>query len=290
MLDRPDWLTVPAPPAGELEKMKKLLSSGHLHTVCEGADCPNIGECFANKTCTFMILGDVCTRNCKFCAVTHGRPLAVNLDEPLDVARTARQLGLKHVVITSVTRDDLPDGGAGQFVATIMAIRQLLPHTSIEVLIPDFQGSPESLKEVIKAIPDIINHNIETIPRLYARVRPQAQYERSLQLIKRVHQWGQGILTKSGMMLGLGEEEAEVIQSMQDLLDNGCDILTLGQYLRPSETHLPVVEYIPPEKFQYLETIGLEMGFMGVNAGPLVRSSYNAARTFQAIQAQLTKA
>jgi len=211
----------------------------------------------------------------------------VNLDEPLDVARTAKQLGLKHVVVTSVTRDDLPDGGAGQFVATIKSIRQLLPETSIEVLIPDFQGSPESLMEVIAVRPDIINHNIETVPRLYKEVRPQAKYERSLQLINRVHENGKGILTKSGMMLGLGEREEEVIQAMQDLHDNGCDILTLGQYLRPSENHHPLIEYIAPEQFQKLEKIGLDMGFFGVSAGPLVRSSYNAGTTFQKVQDKL---
>lgn len=285
--ERPEWLTIPAPERDELDRMQKILGSAQLHTVCEGADCPNIGECFAKKTCTFMILGDVCTRNCRFCAVPHGRPQPVSLEEADAVALTASQLGLRHVVITSVTRDDLPDGGAGQFVATIRALHQMVPGSSVEVLIPDFQGSKESLMEVIEAGPDIINHNVETVPRLYSLARPQAHYERSLELIARVHQYGQGIITKSGLMLGLGETREELIKVMQDLHRYGCDVLTLGQYLQPSEQHLPVKEYISPQQFNELESVGKEMGFLEVNAGPLVRSSYNAAGTFAKICSSL---
>jgi lipoic acid synthetase len=210
-MDRPDWLTVQVPEAEALDRMKVLLDAGHLHTVCEGADCPNIGECFASKTCTFMILGNVCTRNCRFCAVVHGRPSTVDPGEPQAVALTTHQLGLKHVVVTSVTRDDLADGGAGHFAATIRAIRAQVPETTIEVLIPDFQGSIDALQLVLDAEPDVINHNVETIPRLYSTVRPQAIYHRSLELLKRVSESGRDILSKSGLMLGLGETNGEVI-------------------------------------------------------------------------------
>lgn len=287
MANRPDWLTLPAPSSLELERMQEVLANLHLHTVCEGAACPNIGECFGQKTCTFMILGDICTRDCRFCAVPHGRPQPVNLAEPLSLAKTARQLGLQHVVITSVTRDDLPDGGAGQFVATIKAVRSLVPEASVEVLIPDFRGSYESLVEVIEAAPDIINHNIETVPRLYPLVRPQARYQGSLALLDRVKQSGSAIYTKSGMMLGLGESKREIEDVMHDLRGKGCDILTLGQYLQPTGKHFPVKDYIHPDQFKELEQIGLDMGFMGVSAGPLVRSSYNAAATFQKIRRQI---
>ncbi len=283
-MNRPEWLTIQVPNAENLDRMKKLLDAGHLHTVCEGADCPNIGECFASKTCTFMILGDVCTRNCRFCAVSHGRAAQVDPDEPQAVALTTRQLGLKHVVVTSVTRDDLPDGGAGHFAATIRAIRIQVPKATIEVLIPDFQGSLEALQLVINAGPDVINHNIETVPRLYASVRPQAIYSRSLQLLRRISESGNAILSKSGLMLGLGETNGDVIEVMEDLRKVDCNILTLGQYLSPSPTHHPVVEYIHPDTFKMLQEMGYNMGFLEVNAGPLVRSSYHAAKTFSNIE------
>ena len=283
-MNRPEWLTIQMPSAENLDRMKRLLDAGHLHTVCEGADCPNIGECFASKTCTFMILGDVCTRNCRFCAVSHGRPVQVDPDEPQAVALTSRQLGLKHVVVTSVTRDDLPDGGAGHFAATIRAIRAQLPKATIEVLIPDFQGSIEALQVVIDAGPDVINHNIETVPRLYSSVRPQAIYSRSLELLRRISESGQDILSKSGLMLGLGETNGDVIEVMEDLRKVDCNILTLGQYLSPSPTHHPVVEYVHPDTFKMLQEMGFNMGFLEVNAGPLVRSSYHAAKTFSNIE------
>jgi len=285
-INRPDWLTLQAPDADSLDKMKILLDAGHLHSVCEGADCPNIGECFASKTCTFMILGNVCTRNCRFCAVGHGRPSVVNPDEPQALALTARQLGLKHVVVTSVTRDDLADGGAGHFAATIRAIRREVPEAAIEVLIPDFQGSKDALQQVLDAEPDIINHNVETVPRLYPAVRPQAKYNRSLELLQRVSEVGADILSKSGLMLGLGETEEEVVQVMKDLRAVSCDILTLGQYLSPSPDHHPIVSYVHPNTFEKLETTAYNLGFLEVTAGPLVRSSYHAARTFSKLGAK----
>ncbi|HWP97801.1 MAG TPA: lipoyl synthase [Syntrophomonadaceae bacterium] len=288
-MNRPDWLTLRVPDTENLDRMKRLLDAGHLHTVCEGADCPNIGECFASKTCTFMILGNICTRNCRFCAVESGRPSEVDPNEPQTVALTARQLGLEHVVVTSVTRDDLPDGGADHFAATIKAIRKEVLHATIEVLIPDFKGSMDALQQVLDAEPDVINHNIETVPRLYASVRPQAQYKRSLELLKRVSESGSGILSKSGLMLGLGETNGEVIEVMEDLRTVTCDILTLGQYLSPSDSHHPVVEYVHPEVFKMLKEMGKSMGFLEVNAGPLVRSSYHAARSLSKIIANRTR-
>ncbi|QDR81604.1 lipoyl synthase [Sporomusa termitida] len=272
--DRPPWLTLPVPEEPALNRMKALLDQGRLHTVCESADCPNIGECFGNKTCTFMILGSHCTRNCRFCAVPHGSPAAVDPNEPQLLAATARQLGLQHVVITSVTRDDLADGGAGQFAAAIGAVRAQLPKAGIEVLIPDFKGSMPALEIVLQANPDILNHNIETVPRLYPVVRPQAGYSRSLALITRTSQ--AGILPKSGLMLGLGEKIAEAVAVMKDLHQCGCKMLTLGQYLSPSPAHLPVKEYIHPDVFTELAQTAQKIGFRQVNAGPLVRSSYHA--------------
>lgn len=281
-MKRPDWLTIEAPSPETLESMKKLLEVGHLHTVCEGADCPNIGECFAQKTCTFMILGDVCSRNCRFCAVKHGRPLPVDPEEPQGVALTVQQLKLQHVVVTSVTRDDLADGGAGHFAETIKAIKKTGPEVTVEVLIPDFQGNKKALQKVIAAQPEVINHNVETIPRLYAAVRPQAIYERSLELLQRVN--AAGILSKSGLMLGLGETTDEVLKVMEDLRAVHCDILTLGQYLSPSPAHHPVVDYIHPQTFAWLKQKAYNLGFGEVSAGPLVRSSYQAARTLAGIK------
>ncbi|HWR44167.1 lipoyl synthase [Sporomusa sp.] len=278
--DRPQWLTLPVPEELALNRMKELLDQGRLHTVCESADCPNIGECFGNKTCTFMILGNHCTRNCRFCAVNHGIPDAVDSNEPHMLAATAKHLGLKHVVITSVTRDDLSDGGAGQFAAAIGAVRAQLPKAGIEVLIPDFKGSMEALQTVLQAKPNILNHNIETVPRLYSVVRPQAVYSRSLELINRTSRVGSGILPKSGLMLGLGEEIAEVVEVMKDLYNCGCKMLTLGQYLSPSPDHLPVEEYIHPDVFKWLGQEAQRIGFSHVSAGPMVRSSYHAGYSF----------
>ena len=282
-IKHPDWLTIPAPSDKTMGRLKRLLDKGRLHTVCESANCPNVGECFANRTCTFMILGNICTRQCRFCAVEHGRPELINLDEPVAIALTARKLNLKHVIITTVTRDDLPEGGAGQFVATINAIHQELPATSIEVLISDLKGQSEPLIEIMQARPDIINHNIDTVPRLYKDVRPQASYSRSLQIIKWIGMWGDGIVSKSGLMLGLGETFEEIVDVFHDLRKADCDIVTLGQYLSPSPKHVPIERFVHPDEFKKLEKIGLEMGFLAVSAGPLVRSSYNASHTYKSI-------
>lgn len=285
--ERPAWLTRKAPDEEVLDRMQALLAQGRLHTVCESADCPNIGQCFAEKTCTFMILGSTCTRSCRFCAVGHGRPEEVDAEEPRAVAITAGQLGLSHVVITSVTRDDLADGGAAHFAATIREVRAALPDSTVEVLIPDFQGSAAALDAVMAARPDVINHNTETVPRLYPTVRPQAEYRRSLQLIKRVSRSDSGIVTKSGLMLGLGETIGEVLAVLTELRAAGCQMLTLGQYLRPSQQHLPVVSYVDPGTFRSLEEKAYAMGFAHVAAGPLVRSSFHAGRFFAAKAAGL---
>ena len=283
-MKRPDWLTLPAPKTADIERIQAMLAQGHLHSVCESAQCPNIGECFANKTCTFMILGDVCTRNCTFCAVQHGRPQQPDEQEPEMVALTAHQLNLRHVVITSVTRDDLDDGGAGHFARTIQAVTRKTPDATIEVLIPDFKGDEASLNKVIAAMPDVINHNMETVPRLYASVRPQAHYRQSLTLLQRVAQASQTqpLATTSGLMLGLGESVDEVIDVMEDLVLAGCQMLTICQYLRPSPSHHPLVQYIHPTIFDELKKVGHELGFRQVVAGPLVRSSYHAAQSFAA--------
>lgn len=284
-MKRPDWLVLPSPNPNDMNRIQGLLDKGHLHSVCESAQCPNIGECFAGKTCTFMILGDICTRNCTFCAVTHGHPFKPDPQEPDMVALTAKKLGLKHVVVTSVSRDDLADGGAGHFAATIRAIKHENPGTTVEVLIPDFQGQDASLQQVISAAPHVINHNLETVPQIYSSVRPGANYKQSLQLLERVSSacTEQPITTKSGLMLGLGEFQEEVIETMKDLLQAGCSILTMGQYLQPSPQHHPVIEYIHPETFDHLAKIGHELGFKQIVAGPLVRSSYHAAESFAAI-------
>ena len=247
-----------------------------LHTVCEEARCPNIGECWAHGTATFMLLGDVCTRNCGFCAVKHGRPLSVDPEEPRRVAGAVSALGLRHVVITSVDRDDLPDGGASQFARTAEAIKETVPGCSVEVLIPDFQGNEAALRTVLEAPIDVLNHNVETVPRLYRRVRPGARYERSLELLDRAKRIRPDVRTKTGLMLGLGEERPEVVGVLRDLVAIRCDILTLGQYLQPTARHLPVVRYVPPEEFSELRKEALAMGFRYVESGPLVRSSYHA--------------
>ncbi len=281
----PPWLKVRAPGGEGYLRVKGLLRRATLHTVCEEAACPNIGECFQAGTATFLILGDVCTRACRFCAIRSGRPEPVDPDEPLRVAETVALLGLRHAVITSVTRDDLPDGGASVFADAIRAIRRLSPSTAIEVLIPDLQGEWQALAAITDAAPDILNHNIETVPRLYRRVRPQAVYERSLALLRQAKEERPEMLTKSGLMLGLGEEPTEIPQVLLDLRAAGCDILTLGQYLRPSVRHLPVARFYPPEEFERFGQEAQALGFRHVESGPLVRSSYRAARQTEEIVA-----
>ena len=278
---KPEWLAKPLPHGQQLVQVGKVLSQFKLHTVCQSALCPNLGECFARKTATFMIMGNTCTRNCRFCAIDKGQPDALDPTEPVRVASAAAELGLRHVVVTSVTRDDLPDGGAEHFAQTISALRTVDPTTTVEVLIPDLSGSTQALELVAGAKPDIINHNVETVPRLYKRVRPKADYRRSLKVLGLVKDLDGGILSKSGLMLGLGETEEEILAVMQDLLQVGCDFLTLGQYLCPSEEHLPVARYIPPQEFQDIAAKGQEMGLRGIASGPFVRSSYRAGELYQ---------
>ncbi|SCZ79481.1 lipoyl synthase [Acidaminobacter hydrogenoformans] len=276
MIPRPEWLKQKAPNQEVFEEMGRMLELLSLHTVCESANCPNIGKCFENKTATFMIMGDICTRNCRFCAVPKGIAGPLDFQEPLNVAKACRQLELKHAVITSVTRDDLEDGGAGCFARTVEAIRLLNADSTIELLIPDLCGNWSALAEIVIAKPDIINHNVETVPELYEKVRPQADYGRSVELLRRVKEMDGQIYTKSGLMLGLGETDEQIIQVMRDLLLAGCDILTLGQYLRPSEEHIPIFEYVTPNKFDELRDIAIDLGFKYVASGPFVRSSYKA--------------
>jgi lipoyl synthase len=282
---KPSWLKVRAPGSPNYMRLQALLREQNLHTVCEEARCPNIGECWEDRTATFMILGDVCTRRCGFCAVSHGRPTWEDWGEPDRVARTVALMGLAHVVVTSVNRDDLADGGAEIFARTIRAIRREAPGCRVEVLIPDFQGSAAALETVLAARPDVLNHNVETVPRLYREVRPGARYERSLELFERAGGHRTGPLTKSGIMLGLGETSGELTATMGDLRAAGVQLLTLGQYLRPSPAHLPVVRYVPPAEFRELAAVGEGLGFRHVEAGPLVRSSYHAKRQVEAAAA-----
>ncbi len=272
----PEWIKVKAPQGEAFFETKRLVRDLQLHTVCEEAHCPNVGECWGHKTATFMLLGDVCTRNCSFCAVTHGKPVAVDPHEPQRVAEGVVRLGLRHVVVTSVDRDDLPDGGAGHFARTATAIKARVPDCTVEVLIPDFQGDPHAVDTVVDAPIDILNHNTETVPRLYKRVRPGAKYERSLEVLRRAKERRHAVLTKTGLMLGLGEEYDELLAVFADLAASGCSILTLGQYLRPSQSHLPVERYVPPAEFASLREAALQFGFRHVESGPLVRSSYHA--------------
>ncbi len=273
---KPAWLKVKAPGGPTYLTVKQMMRDLRLHTVCEAAHCPNIGECWEHRAATFMILGDVCTRNCAYCAVAHGTPAPLDTQEPDRLAAAVAQLGLRHVVITSVDRDDLPNGGAEMFAASIAAIRRRLPETSIEVLIPDFKGSAVALEIVVAAAPDILNHNLETIERLYRIARPGGRYQRALELLQRAKQMNPGALTKSGLMCGLGEEWDELIGAMRDLRAQDVDILTLGQYLRPSDAHLPIARWYTPAEFAELKRLGVEMGFRHVESGPLVRSSYHA--------------
>ena len=273
---KPEWLKVRFPTGPNYGRLRDLMRSKDLHTVCEEARCPNIGDCWNRGTATFMILGDTCTRSCGFCAVKTGRPVTVDTGEPRRVALAIQQMELRHAVITSVNRDELADGGAAIFAETIRWTRTLSPDTTIEVLIPDFKGDPEALATVLAAKPDILNHNTETVPRLYREVRPQAVYERSLELLRRAKEIAPGVRTKSGVMLGLGETREELLPVFADLAAQGVDILTVGQYLRPTPTHLPVVRYWRPEEFAELKERAMEMGFAHVESGPLVRSSYHA--------------
>jgi lipoic acid synthetase len=272
----PDWIKVKAPAGEAFFDTKRLVQELRLHTVCEEARCPNVGECWRHRTATFMLLGDVCTRNCGFCAVTHGRPRLVDPDEPDRVAEGVVRLGLRHVVVTSVDRDDLPDGGAGHFARTAEAIKARQPDCRVEVLVPDFQGDTRAVRVVVDAPIDIFNHNTETVPRLYKRVRPGAQYARSLAVLRAAKSWRPELLTKTGLMLGLGEERGEIQAVFADLRGVDCDILTLGQYLRPSASHLPVERYLTPDEFDCLRGDAAACGFRHVESGPLVRSSYHA--------------
>jgi lipoic acid synthetase len=274
-IQKAPWLVADASQGVMIETTDALLDAARLHTVCEEALCPNLGECWGRGTATFMILGNICTRHCRFCAVTVGRPLPPDPAEPERLAWTAARMGLRHVVVTSVTRDDLPDGGAGHFVAVIVALRRRCPDATVEVLVPDFGGNLAAIRRVLAARPDVLNHNLETVSRLYPRVQPRKSYQRALGVLARARQ--AGLVTKSGLMLGLGETRGEVLDAMRDLRRAGCELLTLGQYLQPTSRHLPVVEYLHPTEFAWYEEVGSSMGFRAVVAGPLVRSSYRAA-------------
>jgi lipoic acid synthetase len=274
--ERPAWLRAPAPAGDNYHELKRLVRELNLHTVCESAACPNTGECWNRRTATFMILGNVCTRRCGFCAVQKGQPLDVDYDEPRRVAEACAALGLRYAVVTSVNRDDRRDGGAELFALTIAAIRERIPGCKVEVLVPDFQGSRAALEIVMNAHPDVLNHNIETVPRLYRQVRLGARYDRSLQMLAHAKRVRPFVPTKSGLMLGLGENTAEVERVMRDLRAHQVEILTLGQYLRPSAKHLPIIRYVSESEFAELKKLGYELGFSHVEAGPLVRSSYHA--------------
>jgi lipoic acid synthetase len=280
-LKKPPWLKKKIPPFQDLQKVKSILAEADLHTVCEEARCPNLGECFSQGTATVLILGKVCTRDCGFCAVEHGTPSRLVDTEPEKVAQAVKRMGLQYVVVTSVTRDDLFDGGASHFARTIRAIRALDQRIKVEVLVPDFRGDLDSLNIVLKEGPDVLNHNVETVPRLYPEVRPQAEYERSLHTLKRSSETYPNILTKSGFMLGLGETKEEVLDLLEDLREAGCDFLTIGQYLQPRSDRLPVVRYIHPEEFEVYRRIGKAMGFRRVASGPFVRSSFHASQMFE---------
>jgi lipoyl synthase len=273
---RPEWLKAPAPAGENFAELKGLVERLRLNTVCSSAACPNMGECWNHRTATFMILGNFCTRRCGFCAVQKGAPLAVEYDEPVRVAEACEALGLRYTVVTSVNRDDLGDGGAVAFAMTIRAIRERIPGCRVEVLIPDFQGDEAALRTVMDAAPDVLNHNIETVPRLYRQVRMGARYERSLELLARAKTMKPSIPTKSGLMVGLGESNEEVIETLQDMRTHGVEIATIGQYLRPTPMNLPVLRYVTPAEFAEFKRAGLEMGFSHVESGPLVRSSYHA--------------
>ena len=282
-LAKPPWLKRRIPSGATYQELRKLLQETHLHTVCQEACCPNLGECFSQGTATFLILGERCTRNCRFCAVAHGPADPPDPGEPERVAEAVHAMKLRYAVVTSVTRDDLADGGASVFAETIRKIREKSPETRVEVLIPDFSGDPQSLETVVAARPDVLNHNVETVPRLYPSVRPGAVYPRSIDLLKNAHHMDPSIPTKSGLMLGLGERSEEIQQVLNDLLEAGCRILTLGQYLQPSAEHLPVERFVSPEEFEIWRKKAIGMGFREVASGPFVRSSYHAEDAYQAL-------
>jgi lipoic acid synthetase len=282
---KPEWLKVRAPGSPSYLRLKGLMRELNLHTVCEEARCPNIGECWNHGTATFMILGDVCTRACSYCAVAHGRPAAADLAEPARVASAIRTLDLSYVVITSVDRDDLPDGGAAIFAETVTRTRSLVPSCRIEVLIPDFQGDEQALRTVLDARPDVLNHNTETVPRLYRMARSGGRYTRTLELLNRSRQFAPTVPTKTGVMVGLGETRDELQSTFEDLRRVNCQILTIGQYLRPTEAHAPMARYYHPDEFRELKAAALDLGFVHVESGPLVRSSYHAHETADAYQA-----
>lgn len=277
----PPWIRIRVGAQDSTAAVNQLLSQTALHTVCQGAHCPNQHECFSRGTATFMILGDVCTRDCRFCAVTTGHPTPLDPGEPERVAEAAAKLGLRHVVVTSVTRDDLPDGGAGHFANTIRALRKRLPTAKIEVLVPDFQERAADMATVLTAGPDVFNHNLETVRRLQRAIRPAADYERSLSVLRFAAAWSPRPTVKSGLMVGLGETDDELFEAMADLRKAGCDLLTIGQYLAPSQRHAPVARFVPPETFDAYAREGTRLGFGGVASGPLVRSSYQADRLFE---------
>lgn len=273
---KPEWLKVKAPGSPSYVRLKGLMANMRLHTVCEEAHCPNIGECWHHGTATFMILGEVCTRACPYCAVAHGRPEPLDMAEPARVADAVAAMELRYVVITSVDRDDVPDGGAGVFAATIRQVRERVPGCRVEVLIPDFKGNEAALHTVLDAQPDILNHNTETVPRLYRVARPGGRYPRTLELLDRARRYAPAIPTKSGLMVGLGEEWDEIVAVLTDLRQVGCEIVTIGQYLSPSSAHLPIARYYHPDEFEMLKSIAVSLGFGAVASGPLVRSSYHA--------------
>jgi lipoyl synthase len=275
-LRKPDWLKIKLPLGENYRKVKEIVEKEGLHTICTSGKCPNMSECWAAGTATFMILGDICTRSCKFCATKNGKPLPVQVDEPLRIAKSLKSMNLKHVVITSVDRDDLADGGASVWAETIRMIRKICPSTTIETLIPDFGGSHESLQTVIHEKPEIISHNLETVQRLTPKVRSAAKYDRSLEVLQQIA--ANGLIAKSGIMVGLGETEPEVLQTMDDLRKINCSIFTIGQYLQPTKEHLPVVEYVTPDQFERYRLMGIEKGFTHVESKPLVRSSYHAEK------------
>jgi lipoyl synthase len=285
---KPSWLRAKAPAGENFHNLKKLARGLGLHTVCESAQCPNIGECWNHRTATFMLLGDICTRRCGFCAVPKGRPQAIDWDEPRRVAEAVATLGLKHAVITSVNRDDDNIGGAKIFAETINEVRRVAPDCRVEVLIPDFQGIDECLRIVLDARPNVLNHNTETVPRLYRPVRSGARYERTLRLLERSKEIAPDIATKSGVMVGLGEDMAELLDVFRDLGSRGVDILTVGQYLRPSHDHLPIARFYTPQEFEFLKQQALSMGFRHVESGPLVRSSYHAHEQADSAEARIS--
>lgn len=282
----PEWLTIRLPRPDTIKQVESMMRQKNLHTVCESARCPNLPECWSKKTATFMILGDTCTRSCGFCAIKVGHGTEVDPFEPANVGKVAKDLGLKHIVVTSVARDDLKDEGAAQFARTIEQLHKQLPHCIVEVLTPDFKGKDDCIKTVTDAFPEIYNHNIETIARLHTVVRPQAKYQRSLRVLERVKELNPEIYTKSGLMLGLGETRDEVVKTLEDLRQIGVDAVTIGQYLRPTMKHLPVVSYIHPDEFKEYEQIGEEMGFAFVASGPFIRSSYNAIAFSEKVMAE----